>query len=280
MVRSLVPCLVLCQGCSSSTETAPTAGYVDEVRSDLDSGDHVDGDAVVELDGRRSHSDADPVEADAFSMIPDMASPESNPCPDDRVIWSGGGLELTRCSVRREGTRGAPMRGVVVSADSLASPFATSGHTATHFQELKQAGADFVWLLALWSGVEPREASLNGAYMGRVCEQGRMAEEAGLTVFLGMYLNDLGGVHPVGVPGWASEQLTDAGMDEAWRIFWSQYWDSYQNAWRRLARTCRTVLSGRHPALLGGSCFGYFARGWAREAECFNLERRGGRILR
>ena len=79
--------------------------------------------------------------------------------------------------------------------------------------------------------------------MGRICEQGRMAQEAGLAVFLGMYLDDLGGDRPVGVPDWASEPLIDIGIDEAWRRFWVRYWDSYQNAWRRLARTCAQQFS-------------------------------------
>ena len=118
-------------------------------------------------------------------QIPDVGQPDvSQPaCPDRPSMRPEGSLRTIGCEwVQRSEQSPILLRGVVISGDGVGTPLGTSDHESTHFAQLRQAGAVFVWLLVQWRNIEPFDSQYDGAYMRRVCRLGLLAKEAGLAV--------------------------------------------------------------------------------------------------
>ena len=136
-----------------------------------------------------------------------------------------------------QGARGnAPMRGVVVSGDVLLDPLSTSPHSLSHFEELKAAGIDMVWLLVTWKGLQPVEGTYDGAYMGRICTLGEAAQQAGLKVVMGGYHSGIGLRTVDGLPRWIVGDVSS--IFSAWSAIWRDHGDGLRMGWERLLNTC------------------------------------------
>ncbi len=223
------------QGDAQGQPAVMDAGPADAAAPGLDGAvDAAAGDGAVDA----GPADARPVDAEPDGTV-DAAPP---PCQQPPSARPAGARRIEGCRFARDGLT-APPRAVVVSTDSLARDARTPLHEAEHYRELAAAGVDLVWLLVFWEGLEPFEATFNGAYMGRVCQQVDWAAAAGLEVVLAVHQQGFGaGVGGVGAPAWAS----GGSEAEAWAAFWADDGAAFLPAWTRLMETC-----GAAPGVVG-----------------------------
>lgn len=139
---------------------------------------------------------------------------------------------------------------MVVSADSLVRNARTPLHTAAEYRQLADLGLDWVWLLVTWDGIMPLADTVNGAYLGRVCEQIGFADAAGLKVVIGMYQRGWGpALSGHGAPAWATPANLDPAppgvvdhpsLTAAWQGLWAEpaRLATFEAAWSRLIETC------------------------------------------
>lgn len=187
-----------------------------------------------------------------LSVVRDAAAPDEGvagcvdrPSPRAEPAWRVRG-----CGLITEGEGERIPRAIVVSADSLARNARTPLHTAESYVDLARLDVDWVWLLLTWDGIAPIADTINGAYLGRVCEQIDFAHAAGLSVVLGMHQERWGpAVGGHGAPPWATPPNLDPvppgavdhpSLEFAWAAFWEQpdRVASFEAAWGRLLDTC------------------------------------------
>ena len=194
-------------------------------------------------------SDAQPTD---MAIPADAAPPDAGPvgCVDRPSPRVDPAWRVRGCALVTEGEGARVPRAVVVSADSLARNARTPLHTAESYVDLARLNIDWIWLLLTWDGIAPIADTINGAYLGRVCEQIEFAHAAGLSVVLAMHQERWGsalGGH--GAPGWATPPnlepvppgaVDHRSLDFAWAGFWEEpaLRPAFQAAWGRLLDTC------------------------------------------
>lgn len=182
----------------------------------------------------------------------DMAMPDAmvERCVDRPSPRPDGAWRVQGCDFVTTGDGVRIPRAVVVSADSLARNARTPLHTQLEYRQLADLGLDWVWLLLTWDGIMPIADTVNGAYLGRICEQIDFAHTAGMQVVLSMYQRRWGpALNGHGAPPWATPPNLepvplDAVDHPSLHMAWDGFWDArpmraqFIAAWERLVDTC------------------------------------------
>lgn len=235
-------------GCDSEAVDAGGEAGVADAGADGGRDAVVDGGRDAGSDGGRDAA-VDAMAADAAVDAAADAAVDPLTVPCAAVASRRAGLRVDGCRFVRAGEAAVVPVSVVVSADSFARVAATPFHEPAHYAELAAAGVEVVWLLVQWHAIEPGAGTYNGAYMGRICQQARLAAAAGLDVVLSMEQARFGpGFGGRGMPEWvgagapiaAGAAPGDAALGAAWAGFWADpaHAAALGAAWARLLDTC------------------------------------------
>lgn len=221
----------------------------------------VPGDGAVDaaaLDATRvDAADAAPASDAAVDMAIDQAvdagadaGPPPPTCVDRPSPRTAPAWRVQGCDWITDGDGARVPQAMVVSADALVRNARTPEHTQSEYRQLARLGVDWVWLLLTWDGIAPRDGTINGAYLGRVCEQVGFAYAEGMQVVLAMHQERWGyALGGFGAPPWATPPnlgevpagtVDHPALDMAWDRFWNEPGraEALQTAWNRLLDTC------------------------------------------
>lgn len=134
--------------------------------------------------------------------------------------------------------------------------------TRREFHHLRSIGMNVVRLGILWAGLEPDPGRYDESYLDRLEGILRLADEAGMCVFLDMHQDLYGEQFADGAPGWAT--LCDGAIHDASGSVWS---DAYLNS--QAVQTAFDRFWANAPAPDGIGLREHYARAWRHVAERF-----------